>query len=249
MPDPMHFDLHAEVYDRGRPDYPEALWARLQGLGLLNPGVRVVELGAGSGLATGRLLQAGAVVTAVEPGAALAERLRERWPEADVEIGTAESVPLAVGAFDLAVAATAVHWFDLDVVLPKLHRALALGGHFVVWRNAFGDPSMPLTPFRERVAEITARRVDHMPRSAPGELDTDRWVDRLTRDGHFGATHIEEFSWSITMRADQIHDLFTTFSDWNVTEVDEAAQAVRDLGGAVVEHYVTPLIVLRRATQ
>ncbi|KAA8880034.1 hypothetical protein F3087_42245 [Nocardia colli] len=69
----------------------------------------------------------------------------------------------------------------------------------MVWRNAFGDPSMALTPFRERVAEITARRIEQSPRSAPGELDTDRWVDRLTRDGHFAAIQVEEFAWSITM--------------------------------------------------
>ena len=59
MPDPGHFDAHAEVYDRGRPPYPPALWERLTGTGLLVPGVRVVELGAGSGQATAPLLAAG----------------------------------------------------------------------------------------------------------------------------------------------------------------------------------------------
>jgi hypothetical protein len=40
--------------------------------------------------------------------------------------------------------------------------------------------------------------------------------------------------------------LFTTFSNWSAAEVDEAARAARDLGGSVIEHYETPLIVLRR---
>ena len=61
------------------------------------------------------------------------------------------------------------------------------------------------------------------------------------------ATLVEHFHWPIELRTDQVRDLFTTFSDWNAVEVDEAAQAVDGLGGRVVEHYVTPLIVLERA--
>ncbi|MEU6562262.1 class I SAM-dependent methyltransferase [Nocardia nova] len=246
MPDPLHFDVHAEAYDRGRPPYPAVLWTELKGLGLVRAGVRVVDLGAGSGLATGPLLEAGASVDAVEPGTALADRLRSRWPDAVVQVDTAERVELPSGAYDLAVAATAVHWFDLDVVLPKLHRALRPGGHFAVWRNAFGDPDVAITPFRRRVEEIVARRHDARPR-ARGELDTDAWATRLASTGHFEVTHIRHFRWSIDMRTEQIRDLFTTFSDWNGTEVAAATRAVEELGGRVTEHYVTPLIVLRRA--
>ncbi|MEU8901597.1 class I SAM-dependent methyltransferase [Nocardia sp. NPDC048505] len=247
MVDPMHFEQHAEVYDRARPPYPDALWQRLRELELLGPGVRVIEFGAGNGLATGPMLGAGAHVTAVEPGAALAERLRTRWPAAVVVRATAETAALPPAAFYLAVAATAVHWFDLEVLLPRLHRALTPGGHFAVWRNAFGDPAVPRTPFRERVARIVARREPGAPQSRAGEFDTELWVDRMTRDGYFTVVLTDSFAWSITLDADRIHDLFTTFSDWSAAEVDAAAEAVRELGGEVVEHYRTPLIVLRRA--
>ncbi|MGW4126051.1 class I SAM-dependent methyltransferase [Nocardia sp. NPDC004711] len=246
MPDPLHFDSHAEVYERARPPYPAVLWAELHDLGVLRPGIRAIDLGAGSGLATGRLLGAGASVDAVEPGPALADRLRRRWPGAVVHVGTAEQVELATGFYDLAVAATAVHWFDLEVVVPKVHRVLRGGGHFAVWRNAFGDPAVPVTPFRERVTQIVARRTAVEPPRMPGELDTDAWAARLTASGHFVTTRIRRFPWSIDMRTDQIRDLFTTFSNWSPAEVDEAARAVDELGGRVTEHYVTPLIVLRR---
>lgn len=249
MPDRGHFDAHAEVYERARPPYPEALWARLGSLRLLGPGVRVVDLGAGTGQATGPMLAAGALVTAVEPGPALAERLRRRWPAATVHLATAESAPLPPAAFDLAVAATAVHWFDLAVVLPRLHRALVPGGHLAVWRNAFGDPAVPVTPFRERVAQVTARRgTAEAADAVPGELETDAWVDRLTRSGLFAATHVDHFRWSVELSADDVRGLFTTFSSWRADEVDEVARAVDDLGGRVTEHYVTPLIVLRRGS-
>ena len=247
MVDPLHFDAHAEIYDRVRPPYPAALWKRLHDYGLLRCGARVIELGAGTGLATGPMLEAGASVTAVEPGPALAARLHRRWPEATIFIDSAEAAPLPPAAFDLAVAATAVHWFDLELMLPRLHRALVPEGHFAVWRNAFGDPSAAVTPFRQRVAEITGRRSDQSPPRRPGELDTDDWVDRLTSSRHFVATHVEQFSWTIELSTEQIHDLFTTFSNWSTAEVEQAAQAAHDLGGHVIEHYVTPLIILKRA--
>ncbi len=94
MPDPQHFEVHAEVYERARPPYPEALWARLREMELLKPGARVLELGAGTGQATESLLSAGASVMAVEPDAALAERLRRPLPAATVHMGTAETVAL-----------------------------------------------------------------------------------------------------------------------------------------------------------
>lgn len=242
----MHFDAHAEIYDRARPDYPAALWKRLREFGLLRHGVRVLELGAGTGLATGPMLRAGAAVTAVEPGQGLAARLHRRWPEVSVLIDSAETAPLPSAAFDLAVAATAIHWFDLDVVLPRIHRALITDGHFAVWRHVFGDPSAAATPFRQRIAEIVARRGDDPPSRRPADFDTDAWVRRLTGSGHFVAAHVERISWTIELSADQIHDLFTTFSDWTAAEVDEAAGAAHALGGYVLEHYLTPLIILNR---
>ena len=80
-----------------------------------------------------------------------------------------------------------------------------------------------------------------------GELDTDAWVARLSAGGHFRATHVEHVAWTIELSSAQVRDLFTTFSDWDDAEVDEAARAVTELGGRVVEHYVTPLIVLARS--
>lgn len=246
MPGPGHFDAHADAYDRGRPPYPDVLWQRLRDLRLLRPGVRVLELGAGTGKATGPMIEAGASVLAVEPGEILAARLRLRWPQAEVVVGTAEGVPFPAGAFDLAVAATAVHWFDLGVVLPRVHRALRTDGHLAVWRNAYGDPEAPMTPFRERVAAIVARREAPARRPGPGELEDDAWADVLTGGGLFQVVHRDRFRWTVDLGADQVRDLFTTFSDWTPAEADEAAQAAADLGGTVREHYVTPLVVLRR---
>jgi SAM-dependent methyltransferase len=245
MPDPMHFDRHAGLYDRARPPYPDALRDRLAEMGLLVAGRRAVDLGAGSGQATRLLVEAGMDVTAIEPGSALAARLRQALPGVRVLQTTAERAGLAPASFDLATAATSVHWFDLDAVLPKLHTALVPSGRLAVWRTVYGDPAAPPTPFRERVARIAAER-DAPPRPGPGETETAEWGRRLSARGLFRVTHVEEFRWSVDLDADAVAALFTTFSDWSAAEAEEAARAVRELGGVVTEHYVTPLLVLDR---
>ncbi|MFD1517350.1 class I SAM-dependent methyltransferase [Pseudonocardia yunnanensis] len=245
MAGPLHFDALAETYQRARPPYPEVLWDRLRGLEVLRPGVRVIELGAGTGEATMRLLQDGADVVAVEPGRALAARLQRRCPSAQVVVARAEDAAMGDAQFDLAVAATSVHWLDLGVVIPKLHRAVVRDGHLAVWRTAFGDPRTT-TPFRDRIDAIVARRVDEPVRPGPGELDTEDWARLLSSSGDFAVVHVEEFRWNIDLDADQVHGLFRTFSNWTADEAAAAAEAARDLGGTVTEHYVTPLILLQR---
>ncbi|WP_420111583.1 class I SAM-dependent methyltransferase [Pseudactinotalea sp.] len=243
MADPMHFEQHAASYDEARPPYPPELWQRIAELGGLRPGLRAVDLGAGSGQATRVLLAAGLDVTAVEPGEQLAVQIRTRYPAAQVLESTAEAAELGQAVFDVAVVATAIHWMDLDVLLPRLHRALAPGGLLLVFRNVYGDETAEVTSFRARVAEIVARR--HAPSRRGLEVGAST-EDALTRGGLFETISHDDFSWEIDLDEHQIRLLFGTFSDWSAAEVEEAALAVRDLGGSVTEHYRSWLIALRR---
>ena len=122
------------------------------------PGARAVDLGAGTGQVTGPLLAAGLDVVAVEPGPTLAAELRERSRRRAVVVARAEEAELAEASFDIAVAATSMHWMDLGVLLPRLHRALVADGRLLVWRNVFGDPEAPSPRSGKRVHEIVARR-------------------------------------------------------------------------------------------
>ena len=166
--DPMHFERQADNYARARPPYPAALWDRLGELGLLTPGSRALDLEAGTGQATGPLRAAGLEVVAVEPGSQLAQRLRDQHPGVEVIESRAEEVELEPTAYDLAVVATAIHWMDTDLLAPKVHRALQSDGRLAVWRNIFGDPEAPVTPFRQRVQEILAQ-TERPPRPGAGD--------------------------------------------------------------------------------
>lgn len=239
----MHFETHAATYDQARPPYPADLWARVAELGALRPGLHAVDLGAGTGQATGVLLAAGLHVTAVEPGHGLAARLRGRHRAAKVVETTAEGADLGEDTFDIAVAATSIHWMDLDRLLPALHRALRREGLLLVLRNVYGDEEAALTPFRERVGEIVARR--EQPTSRHALQIVERSEADLTRSGLFETISIDEFRWSIELGETQVRLLFGTFSDWSAEEVEAAAHAARELGGTVTEHYRSWLIALR----
>ncbi|WP_340699005.1 class I SAM-dependent methyltransferase [Cellulosimicrobium funkei] len=151
MGNPIHFDALADSYGSARPPYPAELWERVRRTGLVAPGRRAVDLGAGTGEATGPLLAAGVDVVAVEPGTQLAAVLAARHPTAEVVVARAEDAELGRAAFDLAVAATSIHWMDLDALLHRLHRALVPAGRFLLWRHVFGDPSSE-TPTRSSPA-------------------------------------------------------------------------------------------------
>lgn len=243
MPDPMHFEAHADDYVSSRPPYPPELWATLRDRGLLRRGNRALDIGAGTGQATGPMLAVGLHVTAVEPGARLAALLAEACPAAEVIVGRAEDLELDRASFDLAVAATSIHWMDLDIVLPKIARVLRPTGRFLVWRNVFGDATV-VTPFRERIARIVRDRQSPLRRGADAE-DATVTAARLTAGGRFEVEHSSAYRWSVELDAGQVRALFSTFSDWSTAEVDQAAGAVRDLGGRVIEHYTSWLIVLK----
>jgi SAM-dependent methyltransferase len=203
-------------------------------------GRRALDLGAGTGQATGPLLEEGMDVVAVEPGTELATILTATCPAADVVISRAEDVEFPQSSFDLVVAATSIHWMDLDVVVPKIHRALKTEGRLLVWRNVFGDPAVAMTPFRAEVERIVCQR--SIPRADHSE-DAATTADKLTRTGLFSLDDVCAYRWTIRLDANQIHRLFSTFSDWTPRDVEDATVAVRALGGEVVEHYTSWLIV------
>ena len=128
-------------YVRARPGYPTAeLAAALRDLIGLAPPARVADVGAGTGLSTIALRQAGFDVIAVEPNdamrvageALLAGDAGVRW-----QPGTAEATGLPDASVDALVAAQAFHWFDPPRARAEALRVLspAAAGAALVWNQ------------------------------------------------------------------------------------------------------------------
>jgi ubiquinone/menaquinone biosynthesis C-methylase UbiE len=95
----------------------------------------------------------GARVVAVEPLEEMRAQLEAVVPAAEALAGSAEDLPLEDESADAIVAASAMHWFDLDQALPELHRVLRPGGGLGVVGQG-RDLSQPL---QQAVQEIIGR--------------------------------------------------------------------------------------------
>jgi ubiquinone/menaquinone biosynthesis C-methylase UbiE len=124
----------ADVYQRGRPDYPDALRGWLRAALALGDGTTAVDLGAGTGKFTRLLRDTGTRVVAVEPVAGMLAQLRQNLPEVMALAGTAQKLPLAPGTAEAVTCAQAFHWFAGSAALEEIHRVLKPSGKLgLVW--------------------------------------------------------------------------------------------------------------------
>lgn len=128
----LSFGAQAAAYERGRPSYPpEAIdW-------LLPSGARdVLDLGAGTGKLTTRLVERGLDVVAVDPLAEMLEILSDSLPDTPALLGTAEQIPLPDNSMDAVLVAQAWHWVDPARAIPEVARVLRPGGRLgLVWNT------------------------------------------------------------------------------------------------------------------
>ena len=159
------FASGTDAYVRGRPDYPAEIQNWLTGTLLLGPGKRAVDLGAGTGKFTPRLVQTGADVIAIEPVDAMRERLRAALPGVEALAGTAEAMPLPDESVDAVVCAQSFHWFATKAALRDIHRILKPGGRLgLVWNHR--DDGVGWVA---RLNELVARYEGDAPRAYKGE--------------------------------------------------------------------------------
>lgn len=132
QPRSLSFGAQAAAYERGRPSYPpEAIdW-------LLPADARdVLDLGAGTGKLTTRLVERGLNVVAVDPIAEMLELLSTALPNTPALLGTAEEIPLSDSSVDAVLVAQAWHWFDPERAIAEVARVLRPGGRLgLVWNT------------------------------------------------------------------------------------------------------------------
>jgi len=205
----LSFDGAAAEYEIGRPGYPPALFEMLAERCSLSPGAHVLEIGSGPGQATEGLIEAGAIVTAVEPGERFARRLAERF-ELAVLNAFFEDVELEPESFDLAMSATAFHWVDHEIGLPKILDALRPGGWLALTWARFYDPEHPVA-FTAASQPIMHRHVPEYRGALTPVEDESPWTERL---GGAGFTEVESHRhpWTRTETTEQVIARFLTHS-------------------------------------
>ena len=130
------FDAIPERFDKWRARYSPALFDHITKTCGLGPGVRCLEIGPGTGQATDFALDAGCDYTAIELGAHLAQKMREKYadrPNFSIVNADFETYPFAANAFDLIYSAATIQWLDQDIAYRKCFELLRPGGFLAMF--------------------------------------------------------------------------------------------------------------------
>lgn len=194
------FGSEADTYERSRPTYPPAAVGWLVEHLRLGPGVRVVDLAAGTGKLTRLLVPSGAELVAVEPVTGMREAFVQVLPDTPLLAGAAEALPFAAGSLDAVTVAQAFHWFDRDRAFAELRRVLRPGGRLGIIWNA-RDRSVPWV---DAVWSI----MDRVEKEAPWR-DHENWRESAfgARVG-FGSMHEATFHHEQSLTPDGVIERF-----------------------------------------
>lgn len=166
----LSFGSQAAAYERGRPSYPPEAVDWLLAANPGSPVREVLDLGAGTGKLTSRLVERGLNVVAVDPSAELLDVLRTTLPETPALLGSAEQIPLPDNSVDAVLVAQAWHWFDPERAVAEAARVLRPGGRLGLlwnvrderlgWVKEFGDIVGPERDWADLTVELPAPFVD-----------------------------------------------------------------------------------------
>lgn len=124
-----NFGSIAELYERVRPGYPaEAVDWFLPATAPASGGLRIADVGTGTGKLTDALLAPGREVTAVDPDPGMLAVLSAKHPEVTTVTGTAEQLPFDDATFDAVTFGQSWHWVDPPRGSTEVARILRPGG-------------------------------------------------------------------------------------------------------------------------
>ena len=155
----QRFSDRVADYAAHRPRYPAEAYDFLRERVGLRRGSVVADVGSGTGIFCGPLLEMGCVVYGVEPNDAMrreAERtVGPRYPSFHSAPGTAEATTLPDQSVDLVVAAQAFHWFDPVKAAAECRRILRPGAPAAtVWNKRDTDTSPFLRDYEALLNEF-----------------------------------------------------------------------------------------------
>lgn len=188
------FGAAADDYARYRQGFPDSLYERLAGLGVGEPGQRIVDLGTGTGTLARGFARRGAKVIGIDPDPRMLEQARRLDAEAGVEVehrtGRAEDTGLPDAAAEVVSAGQCWHWFERARAAHECARILAARGRLLI-------AHFDWIPRAGNLVEATERLIEqHNPawKLGGGAGIYERWVRDLDEAGF---SEIECFAYDV----------------------------------------------------
>jgi SAM-dependent methyltransferase len=239
----------AELYDRARPSYPDALIADVVAQIPDASRARVLEVGAGTGKATTLLAPHVGSLVALEPDPAMATvatRHAATLDNVDVVVDRFEDWMTAGPVFDGIVAAHCWHWVDPRVGYAKARSLVRDDGVLAAFWNV---PVLEVSPLAPAIDEAYRR---HAP-TLQDKTSTTRasFSESLGRHPGFTVRDQREYDWDQVYTAREYTDMLCTHSDHHLLPeearralVDAVGEVIDAAGGTITLRYETMLVLL-----
>lgn len=257
----LSFGSVADQYDRARPRYPKALindvlrYAR-------DPRV-FLEVGAGTGIATGQFAPHAEQLVALEPDPAMAAIAIGRGfvtgagIPVEIRQTTFEDAALPAGEFGLLISGTAWHWVNPERRYALAAHALASGGALAAFWNRPQWNECPIRPGLDAAyaaIEDAFQEGDQMRPADPVDVEAEaEWREELSGQLEFTDLSVRRHRWSRRYTSQQYVDLLGTHSSHNLLPEDAKArlfagitEAIDANGGAFELTYEALLCLARR---
>jgi SAM-dependent methyltransferase len=248
------FNQVAELYDVARLRYPAQLFNDLIDLSSLPEGGRILEVGAGTGIATLPLAQRGYRIVAVDLGEGMAAVARDKlakFDNVDVVVSSFEDWPLPNEPFDLVMSATAWHWIDPDVGYAKAAEALRPGGALAIFKyhHIAGDDGGFFRASQSCYERYTAEPDADFRLPTAAEVVAD--VENLEASRLFAKPLVRTYEVEETFTREQYVDLLSTFSPHRQLKEETRRKFLycvgslidRKFGGQIRKQFLHELIV------
>ena len=249
------FDQEAERYDRCRPRYPEAVLDAV--VGPEPSGLKVLDVGCGTGIASRLMAGRGAKVLGVEVAPAMAAIARSYG--IDVEVGAFEDWDPAGRTFDRVTSAQAWHWLDLPVATQKAACVLPAGGRICLIWNAGSPPDDLADALAEVYAGAVPNGIHAVYRGYAAHRSTDRRsgltaeLAAIAEVADFDTPTETWFPWTRTYQRDEWMEQLLSRSDHTALDAtvrerlfQGIATTIDDFGGSFVMDFETVLITATR---
>jgi SAM-dependent methyltransferase len=232
----MTFAVEAEIYDRFVGRYGDELGRELADRADVRPGMRALDVGAGTGKLTRVLacIVGEENVAAVDPSEPFVAALAERFPAADVRIGAAEELPFADDSFDTVLAQLVINFLrDPERGVDEMLRVARDGGVVAAAVWDYGQEMTLLTTFWEAAAALDSGGVEALDERARMRFGRENGLGELWLDAGVRETTSGEIV--VSAAYESFDDLWEPFTRgvgpagaYAASLEPEALQALRD---------------------
>lgn len=207
----------ASAYDRTRPRYPAEILARMQSIANLQPGNSVLEIGAGTGIATVELASLGAKIVCLEPSQAACTINQEKcavYENVEVINTTFEEWELEKEKFDVLVAATSFHWVTPEARYIKTAAALKDRGLLILLWNTPPQLSYEVYQSCQNIYQNYAPELSKYESHQEHQQNISKIAQKAIASGYFRDLITHQTIITVTYTVDDYLTLLSTLSPY-----------------------------------